>query len=80
MTFSNLLMGSLRTVNAATPEKRAAILPVRDVGSFREAVAGLQRVMQRPEFAQAAQAVDEDAGKGLEIDPHTFAPPSMEMS
>ena len=48
MTFSNLLMGSLRTVNAATPEKRAAILPVRDVGSFREAVAGLRRVMQRP--------------------------------
>ncbi len=79
MTFSNLLMGSLRTVNAATPEKRAAILPVRDVGSFREAVAGLRRVMQRPEFAQAAQAVN-DAGKVLEIDPHTFAPPSMEMS
>jgi hypothetical protein len=84
MTLDNVFMAAVRMVNAMEPEARSAVLPIRDVETFRESVARAQQERQSRKLPEGQQPPKE-MRKETEIpepdipdlDAHTFAPPSI---
>ena len=84
MTLDNVFIAAVRAVNAMEPEARSAVLPIRDVETFRESVARAQQEGQSRSLPKGQQPLKEKR-KEREIpepeipnvDAHAFAPPSI---
>ena len=90
MTLASIFSGTVRVVNAMSPEARSAILPIRDVDAFRESVAQSQQQAFQPEsnVEQVNRVRPEGKSQGrerkkapdIQVDAHTFTPPEIGMS
>ena len=84
MTLDNVFIAAVRAVNAMEPEARSAILPIRDVETFRESVA---RALQEGQSRSPPKGHQPPKEKRKEpeipepeipdVDAHAFAPPSI---
>jgi len=84
MTLDNVFMAAVRMVNAMEPEARSAVLPIRDVETFRESVARAQQERQSRKPSEGQQPPKEMRKEPEipkpdipDLDAHTFAPPSI---
>ena len=78
MTLDSVFIAAVRAVNAMEPEARSAVLPIRDVETFRESVARAQQegqIRSPPKGQQPLKEIPEPEIPN--VDAHAFAPPSI---
>ena len=78
MTLDSVFIAAVRAVNAMEPEARSAVLPIRDVETFRESVARDQQEGQSRSPPKGQQPLKEIPEPEIpNVDAHAFAPPSI---
>lgn len=84
MTLDSVFIAAVRAVNAMEPEARSAVLPIRDVETFREYIARAQQEGQSRSLPKGQQPLKEKRRDPEipepeipDVDAHTFAPPSI---
>ena len=84
MTLDCVFIAAVRAVNAMEPEARSAVLPIRDVETFRESVARAQQEGQSRSPPNGQQPPKEKRKEPEipepeipDVDAHAFAPPSI---
>ena len=84
MTLDSVFIAAVRAVNAMEPETRSAVLPIRDVETFRESVARAQQEGQSRSPPKGQQPLKEKRRDPEipepeipDVDAHPFAPPSI---
>ncbi len=84
MTLDSVFIAAVRAVNAMEPEARSAVLPIRDVETFRELVARDQQEGQSRSPPKGQQPPKEKRKEPEipepeipDVDAHAFAPPSI---
>lgn len=82
MTFSGIMMTTLRAVNGMPAENKAGILPVRDVESFKQASnnPALKQILPKVNKNLESMPVAGGSPQPINVNTHAFAPPGLEMS
>ena len=82
MTLDSVFIAAVRAVNAMEPEARSAVLPIRDVETFRESVArdqqeGQSRSKGQQPLKEKRRDPEIPEPEIPDVDAHAFAPPSI---